>query len=84
MGHQFHKGSTTMESLKYIGAGLATLGMLGAALGVGNIFSSFLDAAMRNPSAAPQQQTNLFIGFALVEALGILSFVIGILAILAI
>ena len=58
--------------------------MLGAALGVGNIFSSFLDAAMRNPSAAPQQQTNLFIGFALVEALGILSFVIGILAILAI
>ncbi|MAK60636.1 MAG: ATP synthase F0 subunit C [Ponticaulis sp.] len=73
-----------MESLKYIGAGLATLGMLGAALGVGNIFSSFLDAAMRNPSAAPQQQTNLFIGFALVEALGILSFVIGILAILAI
>lgn len=73
-----------MEELKYIGAGLATLGMLGAALGVGNIFSSFLDAAMRNPSAAPQQQTNLFIGFALVEALGILSFVIGILAILAI
>ncbi|MAP93953.1 MAG: ATP synthase F0 subunit C [Ponticaulis sp.] len=73
-----------MESLKYIGAGLATLGMLGAAMGVGNIFSSFLDAAMRNPSAAPQQQTNLFIGFALVEALGILSFVIGILAILAI
>ncbi len=65
--------------LKYVGAGLATLGMLGAALGVGNIFSSFLDAAMRNPSAAPQQQTNLLIGFALVEALGILAFVIAIL-----
>ena len=41
--------------LKYVGAGLATLGMIGAAIGVGNIFSSFLDAAMRNPSAAPQQ-----------------------------
>ncbi len=65
--------------LKYVGAGLATLGMLGAALGVGNIFSSFLDAAMRNTSAAPQQQTNLLIGFALVEALGILAFVIAIL-----
>lgn len=71
-----------MENLKYIGAGLATLGMVGAALGVGNIFATFLDAAMRNPSAAPQQQTNLFIGFALVEALGILAFVIGILALL--
>ena len=65
--------------LKYVGAGLATLAMFGAALGVGNIFSSFLDAAMRNPSAAPQQQTNLFLGFALVEALGILGFVIAIL-----
>jgi F-type H+-transporting ATPase subunit c len=65
--------------LKYVGAGLATLAMLGAALGVGNIFANFLDAAMRNPSAAPQQQTNLLIGFALVEALGILGFVIAIL-----
>lgn len=68
-----------IDSLKYIGAGLATLAMLGAALGVSNIFASFLDAAMRNPSAAPQQQTNLLIGFALVEALGILGFVIAIL-----
>ena len=47
------------EGLKYVGAGLATLAMFGAALGVGNIFSSYLDAAMRNPSAAPQQQGNL-------------------------
>ncbi|HBJ93935.1 F0F1 ATP synthase subunit C [Ponticaulis sp.] len=67
------------EGLKYVGAGLATLAMFGAALGVGNVFASFLDAAMRNPSAAPQQQTNLFLGFALVEALGILGFVIAIL-----
>lgn len=67
------------EGLKYVGAGLATLAMFGAALGVGNVFASFLDAAMRNPSAAPSQQTNLFLGFALVEALGILGFVIAIL-----
>ena len=67
------------EGLKYVGVGLATLAMFGAALGVGNVFASFLDAAMRNPSAAPQQQTNLFLGFSLVEALGILGFVIAIL-----
>ncbi len=59
------------DGLKYVGAGLATLGMIGSALGVGNIFASFLDAAMRNPSAAPQQTGNLFIGMALAEALGI-------------
>ncbi len=60
------EGDITL-GLKYIGAGLATLGMFGAAIGVGNIFASFLDAAMRNPSAAPQQTGNLFIGMALSE-----------------
>ncbi|MGZ9114587.1 MAG: F0F1 ATP synthase subunit C, partial [Brevundimonas sp.] len=35
--------------------------------------------ALRNPSAAGSQIGNLFVGAALAEALGILSFVIGIL-----
>ena len=39
------EGDITL-GLKYVGAGLATLGMIGAAIGVGNIFGSFLDAAM--------------------------------------
>ncbi len=65
------------EGLKYVGAGLATLGMIGAAIGVGNIFGSFLEAAMRNPSAAPQQSGNLFLGMALAEALGLFAFVIS-------
>ncbi|MGH1421434.1 MAG: F0F1 ATP synthase subunit C [Hyphomonas sp.] len=67
------------DGMKYIGAGLATLGMIGSAMGVGNIFASFLNAAMRNPSAAPQQTGNLFIGMALAEALGILSFLVAVL-----
>ncbi len=65
------------EGLKFVGAGLATLGMIGAAIGVGNIFGSYLDAAMRNPSAAPQQSGNLFLGMALAEALGLFAFVIS-------
>jgi F-type H+-transporting ATPase subunit c len=67
------------EGLRYVGAGLATLGMIGAAIGVGNIFGSYLDAAMRNPSAAPQQAGNLFLGMALAEALGLFAFVIAML-----
>jgi len=67
------------EAARYIGAGLACLGMAGAALGVGNIFGNFLSGALRNPSAAGSQIGNLFVGAALAEALGILSFVIGIL-----
>ena len=68
-----------MEELKYIGAGLACFAMFGAALGVGNIFSSYLDAAMRNPSAAQGQFGNLIFGFAVTEALGIFGFLIAIL-----
>ena len=64
---------------RYIGAGLATLGMIGAGIGVGNIFGNFLNGALRNPSAAGAQIGNLFVGAALAEALGILAFVLGIL-----
>jgi F-type H+-transporting ATPase subunit c len=67
------------EAAKYIGAGLACLGMLGAAIGVGNIFGSFLEGAMRNPSAAQGQFGNLIFGFAVTEALGIFSLLIAIL-----
>ena len=40
---------------KYIGAGLACIGMGGAGIGVGNIFGNFLSGALRNPSAADGQ-----------------------------
>ncbi len=40
------------EAAKFIGAGLATLGMIGAGIGVGTVFSGFLQGALRNPGAA--------------------------------
>ena len=67
------------EAAKLVGAGLATLGMIGAGVGVGTIFSGFLQGALRNPTAAAGQFTNLILGAALTEALGILSFVLGLL-----
>ena len=67
------------EAAKLIGAGIAMCGMIGAGIGVGNIFGQFLAGALRNPSAAGSQIGNLFVGAALAEALGILSFVLGIL-----
>ena len=66
-------------AFKYLGAGLACIGMGLAAMGVGNIFGNFLAGALRNPSAAGSQIGNLFVGAALAEALGILAFVMGIL-----
>jgi len=41
---------------KYIGAGIACLGMAGAGIGLGNLFGQFLSGALRNPSAADGQR----------------------------
>ena len=74
-----------MEALgQYIGAGLATLGMGGAAIGVGNIFAAFLGGALRNPSAADGQFARLIFGFAVTEALGIFSLLVALLLLFAV
>ena len=68
---------------KYIGAGLACIGMAGAAIGVGNVAANYLAGALRNPSAAASQTATLFIGMALAEALGIFSFLVALLLLFA-
>ncbi|AVX05262.1 F0F1 ATP synthase subunit C [Maritalea myrionectae] len=72
------------EAAKFIGAGIACVGMAGAAMGVGNIFGNFLSGALRNPSAAQAQFGNLIFGFAVTEALGIFSFLVALLLLFAV
>jgi len=69
---------------KYIGAGIACIGMGGAALGVGQIFGNYLEAALRNTSAAQGQFGNLIFGFAITEALGIFSLLVALLLLFAV
>ncbi len=69
---------------KYIGAGLATMGLGGAGIGVGTIAGNFLAGALRNPSAAAGQTANFFVGVAFAEALGIFSFLIALLLLFAV
>jgi F-type H+-transporting ATPase subunit c len=64
-----------LESLKYIGVGLCAIGMLGAAIGVGNVFAAMINGVSRNPSTEGKIRTYAFIGGALAEIMGILSFV---------
>jgi F-type H+-transporting ATPase subunit c len=85
----FHKELKAMEGDiaemgKFIGAGLATIGLGGAGIGVGHIAGNFLSGALRNPSAAPGQMANLFVGIAFAEALGIFSFLIALLLMFAV
>lgn len=67
------------EAAKLIGAGLAVLGVNGAALGVGRIFASLIDSIARNPSAKEDMTKFAFIGAGLTEALGIFALLITIL-----
>ena len=61
----------------YLGAGLACLGMGGAAIGVGHVAGNYLAGALRNPSAAAGQTAFLFIGIAFAEARGIFSYLVA-------
>lgn len=72
-----------LVSLKFIAVGFMAFGMLGAAIGVGNIFSSLLGSIARNPSASDQLQRMAFIGAGLAEAMGLFAFVIAMLLIFA-
>ena len=65
------------EALKYIGAGLATLGAIGGGIGVGLIFAAGINGIARNPSAEDKIKPLVFLGMALAEGLGIISLVIG-------
>lgn len=68
-----------VEAAKYIGSGLAAIGMAGAGVGLGVLFSGYLQAAIRNPAAAASQQPMLFLGMALTEAMGIFALVVSLL-----
>ena len=66
-----------VQAARYIGAGLAKMGLIGAGVGLGVLFGNFLAAAIRNPAAAASQQGMLFLGMALTEALGIFALVMA-------
>ncbi|OFW80701.1 MAG: F0F1 ATP synthase subunit C [Alphaproteobacteria bacterium RIFCSPLOWO2_01_FULL_40_26] len=59
------------DTLKYIGIGLCSIGMAGAAIAIGNIFGSFFNSLARNPSAAPKIEKYIYIAVGLAEAMGI-------------
>ena len=72
------------EAAKFIGAGLSTIGIGGAAIGLGSIIGNNQSGALRNPSAADGQFGRLILGFAVTEALGIFSLLIALLLLFAV
>lgn len=68
-----------MEALKFIGMGLCALGMMGAALGAGMIFSGAAQGIARNPAAEDKVRKISILGVVFAEFMGLLSFVLGIM-----
>lgn len=68
------------EAARYIGAGLAALGMIGAGFGVGNVWAALISSVARNPQAKEDVQTFAYIGFAVTEAIALFALVVALLA----
>jgi F-type H+-transporting ATPase subunit c len=68
-----------LMALKFIGVGLLAIGMTGAAIAIGNIFSSFFASIARNPSAAPKIEKYIYIAVGLAEAMGIFAVLLAFL-----
>jgi len=74
----------TADDLKSIeaagGAGIAYgLAAIGPALGIGYLVGQSVQAMARQPEAAGQVQTTMFLGIAFTEALALIGFVVFIL-----
>jgi F-type H+-transporting ATPase subunit c len=68
-----------LAAAKYIGAGVATLGLIGAGIGVGTVFSALIQGVSRNPSVRGQLFTYAILGFALSEATGLFALMMSFL-----
>jgi F-type H+-transporting ATPase subunit c len=68
-----------LAAAKYIGAGLACSGLIGAGAGIGLIFSSLIASTARNPQIRGQLFSFAILGFALAEATGLFSLMIAFL-----
>lgn len=62
-----------IKSLKGIGGGLACSGLIGAGVGIGLVFASLISSYAVNPRLKNQLFAYAILGFALAEAIGLLS-----------
>jgi ATP synthase F0 subunit c len=71
--------ATATVLAKYLGAGFAMIGAIGAGIGIGLAVGGAVQAMGRNPDAAPLIQTNMILGVAFAEAIGIFCLVVSLI-----
>jgi F-type H+-transporting ATPase subunit c len=73
-----------INSAKIIGAGLTTMGLAGAGIGVGIVFAALINSTSRNPAIKDSLFSYAILGFALTEALGLFSLMMAFLLLYAV
>jgi F-type H+-transporting ATPase subunit c len=68
-----------VTAAKLVGAGVATVGLTGAGIGIGTVFGSFILGMSRNPSLEQKMFKYCLIGFALTEAMALFVLMIAFL-----
>lgn len=68
-----------LQAAQKIGAGLATMGLVGAGIGIGIIFAALLYGISRNPTLKDELFKTAILGFALTEAIALFSLMIAFL-----
>jgi len=68
---------------KLVGAGLATIGVWGAGVGIGIVFGSYLIWLSRNPALKQEYFSMLILGFWLSEATALFALMVAFLLLFA-
>jgi len=72
-----------LMAAKLIGAGLATIGLAGAGVGIGTVFGALVLGTARNPVMKDELFRIAILGFALTEAIALFALMIGFLILFA-
>lgn len=64
---------------KFVGAGLATIAMAGAGIGIGSIFAGLIVGIARQPTWEKQLFSYAVLGFALTEAIALFALMMAFL-----
>ena len=71
-----------LQAAKFIGAGLATIGLAGAGVGIGTVFGALVLGTSRNPSLKDELFRLAILGFALTEAIALFALMMAFLILL--
>ena len=72
-----------LQSAKFLGAGLATIGLAGAGVGIGTVFGALVIGISRNPSLRDELFKLAILGFALTKAIALFSLMMAFLILFA-